>query len=374
MNRETWLAHAGSDSDPMTGAVVPPIVASTTFRRDDSYQLPSEHVYARYGHPLSVQAEAAFMALDGGGAALVFGSGLAAMAALLDTLPAGAGLAIPEVMYHGGRDLVRRLEHRNRVRAQVFDATDPQTLQDVVQTNEIDLVWVETISNPLWEVADVARLAAVLAGSGARLAVDSTVTPPVTFRPLEHGADYTFHSATKYLNGHSDVTAGVLVGRQSDDRWLDAVAARKLAGSVLPPFEAWLLLRGLRTLHLRFERATANALAVAEYLDSHPRVEAVLYPGLPGHPGHELAKRQFEVGCGGMLSVLVKGGRSDALRVATRLDIIKPATSLGGVESLVEHRATVEGDGSTVPANLLRLSMGIEAAADLVADLDQALA
>ncbi len=277
-------------------------------------------------------------------------------------------------MYHGGRDLVQRLANQARIQVVVFDATDPDTLSDLLDSGDIDLVWVETVSNPMWEVADIARLASISTAGGARLAVDSTVTPPVTFRPLEHGANYAFHSATKYLNGHSDVTAGVLVGREGDEHWADAAEARKLTGTVLAPFETWLLLRGLRTLHVRYERATGNAQIVSEYLHDHPRVEAAIYPGLPDHPGHELAMRQFEAGCGGMVSALVEGGAEDAIRAATRLDVIKPATSLGGVESLVEHRATVEGEGSTVPANLLRFSIGIEDAGDLVADLGQALA
>lgn len=373
MNRETWLAHAGSTNDPMTGAVVPPLHASTTFQRDDQYHLPSEHVYARYGHPLSVQAEEVLAELDGG-QALVFNSGMAAMAALLDMVANGAGVAMPEVMYHGGRDLVGRLAQQDRIRLETFDAAEPATLEAAMTAGPIDLVWVETISNPMWEVADIGRLAEITNAGGARLVVDSTVTPPVTFRPLEHGADYVFHSATKYLNGHSDVTAGVVIGRDDDDRWPDVVAARKLAGSVLPPFATWLLLRGLRTLHLRYARATQNALIVASHLEAHPAVEAVLYPSLVGHPGHALAARQFEAGCGGMLSVLVAGGAEEALQVATRLNVIKPATSLGGVESLVEHRATVEGTDSPVPANLLRFSIGIEDPDDLVADLDQAFA
>lgn len=374
MNRETWLAHAGSVTDPMTGAVVPPLHAATTFRRDDQYRLPSEYVYARYGHPLSVQTEATLSALDEGGEALVFNSGLSAMAALLDTLPTGAGIAVPEVMYHGGRDLVERRRRHGRLRVATFDSTSAESLDRTLRESSVDLVWVETISNPTWDVTDIEAAAAVAHGGGARLAVDSTVTPPVTFRPLEHGADYVFHSATKYLNGHSDVTAGVIVCRESDEMWLDAIEARKLAGSILPPFEAWLLLRGLRTLHLRFERSSSNAQLVAEHLERHPAVETVLYPGLPSHPGHELALRQFETGPGGMLSFLVAGGAEEAIRVATRLDVIKPATSLGGVESLVEHRASVQGPDSPVAPTLLRLSIGIEDPDDLVADLNQALA
>lgn len=374
MNRETWLTHAGSVTDPMTGAVVPPLYAATTFQRDDQYHLPSEHVYARYGHPLATQVEATLAGLDGGGEALIFNSGLSAMAALLDTVPTGSNIAIPRVMYHGGRDLVHRREQQGLLRVVTFESTSAESLQQAMQAEPVDLVWVETMSNPTWDVTDVDAVADVAREGEARLAVDSTVTPPVTFRPLEHGADYVFHSATKYLNGHSDVTAGALVARDSDERWVDAAEVRKLAGSILPPFETWLLLRGLRTLHLRFERSSSNAQLVAEHLDGHDAVEAVSYPGLANHPGHEVARRLFDGGFGGMVSFHVAGDAEAAIRVATRLNVIKPATSLGGVESLIEHRASVEGTGSPVAPNLLRLSIGIENPDDLVADLDQALA
>ena len=263
MNRETWLAHAGSEADPMTGALVPPIHSSTTFRRDDQYQLPTDFVYGRYTHPLAVQAENALAELDGGGAALVFNSGLAAMAAVIETVPTGSAVAIPEVMYHGGRDLVLRARELGRLVVHTFDSADPSSLAAMASSTDLALIWVETVANPMWVTADIEAIATIAQSNSARLVVDSTVTPPVCFRPLEHGADLVFHSATKYLNGHSDVTAGVLVGREDDPRMAEMEHVRKLAGSVLPPFETWLLLRGLRTLHLRFERACANAAAIA---------------------------------------------------------------------------------------------------------------
>jgi cystathionine gamma-synthase len=222
-------------------------------------------------------------------------------------------------------------------------------------------------------VIDIRRTAEIAHGCGALLAVDGTAASPVLTRPLELGADLVMQSATKYLNGHSDVLAGVLVTAQPDERWAAIRADRHDAGALLGPFEAWLLLRGLRTLALRVERASANALAIARFLERHPRVERVLYPGLPSHPQHEIARRQMTGGFGGLLSFLVKGRAKDALAVARRLQVILRATSLGGIESLIEHRVSIEGPGTAVPPNLLRLSTGIEDTDDLIADLAQAL-
>lgn len=373
MNPDTWLAHAGSgNEDPTTGAVVPPLIASTTFGRGPDYELPSDHIYARYGHPLAARVENALALLEGAERSLVFNSGLSAMAALLETIEPGRAIAVPEVMYHGGRDLVERFGSRGSFEVRTFDATDTVSLQRALTDQDVALIWLETLSNPLWDVTDVRAIVAE-AGGRASVAVDATVTPPVTFRALDHGADFAFHSATKYLNGHSDVTAGVISGRGDAARWEEIGRVRKLHGTILPPFEAWLLLRGLRTLHLRYARSSANAATVAEFLASHPNVEAVLYPGLEHHPGHDTARAQFTNGYGGMLSVLVAGGREGALRCANRLELFASATSLGGTESLVEHRATVEGPDSSVPPNLLRLSVGIEHPDDLIADLTRAL-
>jgi cystathionine gamma-synthase len=235
-------------------------------------------------------------------------------------------------------------------------------------------VWIETPVNPTWDVIDIAAAAEAAHGAGAILAVDATAATPVLTRPLTLGADLAFHSATKYLNGHSDLTAGVLVTRAIDARWQEITSVRHLMGGVLGAFEAWLLLRGLRTLYLRVERASASALEIARHFEGHPKLAAVLYPGLESHPGHAVAKRQMTGGFGGMLSLLVDGDAAAARAVAARTRLFVPATSLGGVESLIEHRATIEGPHSVVPKNLLRLSIGIEDPADLIADLEQALA
>ncbi len=367
---ETELAHAGGFTDRETGAVVPPIHPSTTFARDSDYEPVGDYLYIRDSSPNVALVEGVARRLDGGAAALAFGSGLAAAAALFETVPAGRGIVAPEVMYHGTLALLRRLAETRGVGLTLFDPTDPDGVRSAVREGETDLVWIETPVNPTWDVVDIAAAARAAHEAGAVLAVDSTVAPPVTTRPLQLGADLVFHSATKYYNGHSDVGAGILVTATPGTRWDEATAVRHLTGGVLGPFEAWLLLRGMRTLHLRYERASETALAVARHLERHAAVEAVLYPGLESHPGHEVAARQMTGGFGGMLSILVAGGEASARRVATRTRVFVPATSLGGVESLIEHRYAIERG---VAPNLLRLSVGIEAAGDLVADLEQAL-
>jgi cystathionine gamma-synthase len=234
-------------------------------------------------------------------------------------------------------------------------------------------VWIETPLNPTWDVIDIAAAASAAHEAGAILAVDATATAAVTTQPLTLGADLVFHSATKYLNGHSDVLAGVLVTGAENRRWTDIASLRARMGAPLPPLECFLLMRGLRTLFVRYRQCSANAMAIARHFEGHPKVERVLYPGLASHPGHAVAARQMTDGFGGMMSILVKGGFADAQRLCTRLKVIVPATSLGGVESLAEHRKTVEGPTSPVPDNLVRISVGIEHVDDLIADLEQAL-
>jgi cystathionine gamma-synthase len=243
-----------------------------------------------------------------------------------------------------------------------------------VQPGRTKLVWIETPANPTWPVTDIAAAAAIAHAAGARLAIDSTVATPVLTRPIEFGADIVMHSATKYLNGHSDVVAGALVAARQDEFWERITAIRTGNGAILGPLEAWLLLRGMRTLHLRVERACRSAEAVAAHFADHPRVSGVLYPGLAGHSGHAVAARQMSGGFGGMLSIRVAGGEAAAIAAAARVGLWKRATSLGGVESLIEHRASIEGAGTPAPPDLLRLSVGIEDPADLIDDLDQALA
>jgi cystathionine gamma-synthase len=255
----------------------------------------------------------------------------------------------------------------------LFDANDIDDLKRAIQPGKTSVVWIETPVNPTWDVIDIALAAEIAHAAGAVLAVDGTVASPVTTRALDYGADIVFHSATKYLNGHSDVVAGILVTARQDERWEDIKLVRTLTGGILGPHEAWLLLRGMRTLFLRFDQASQTALQLAQHFEAHPQLQQVLYPGLESHAGHEIAMRQMTRGFGGMLSFLVKGDAEDAKRVAGRAQLFVRATSLGGVESLIEHRASVEGPHSEVPQNLLRLSIGIENCRDLIDDLEQCL-
>ena len=368
------LAHATGSPDAGTGAVVPPLHPATTFGRDPSYDLIGDFVYSRYSHPTAELVEEAAADVDGGEAAMAFSSGMSAFVALLETVPTGSHVVAQTIMYHGGLDWLRRLVERRALRLSLFDPADPMGPAAAIKPGETDLVWIETPANPTWDVVDIASCAALSRAAGAQLVVDSTGAPPVTTRPLEFGADYVFHSASKYYNGHSDVTAGLLVAAKPDARWEDVAAVRRLSGTILDPFGAWLLLRGMRTLAVRFSRASENALHLAEHFAAHPAVESVLYPGLVTHPTHETAVRQMTGGFGGMLSMLVHGDAATARAVAGRTRLIVPATSLGGVETLIEHRASVEGPHSLVAENLLRLSVGIEDVDDLVPDLEQACA
>lgn len=374
LSPRSLAAQAGHFIDPATGAITPPVHPSTTFARDADYAPIGTTTYSRYHNPTYEQVERVAAELDEGAEALVFAAGMAAIAALFETVNTGQHMVAPTIMYHGAQDWLRRISEKRGIALSLFDAADPGALERAIRPGETAIVWIETPVNPTWDVIDIAAAAAAAHAAGAILAVDATVSTPVTTRPLDLGADLVFHSGTKYLNGHSDVTAGVLVTRQADARWQEIRLVRGLMGGVLGPFEAWLLLRGLRTLFVRFERASANALQIARHFEGHGKLEAVLYPGLESHPGHAIAKRQMTAGYSGMLSLLVKGDAEDAKGVATRTALFVPATSLGGVESLIEHRATIEGPRSQVPRNLLRLSIGIEDARDLIADLEQALA
>ena len=369
---ETLLTQAGHFIDPQTGAIVPPIHPSTTYARDGRYELQGFE-YSRDANPTGRRVEEVLAMLEGAEDALVFGSGLAGVSTFFETVRTGERVVAPRVMYHGAADWLRRLAERRGVEVTFFDATERAALERAVQAGETAVVWIEPSVNPTWDVIDVRAAAEAAHAAGAVLAVDATVTPAVTLRALDLGADIVFHSGTKYLAGHSDVTAGVLATRAVDARWEEIRHARTLMGGVLGPFESWLLLRGMRTLHVRYERQAANAMAIARHFEHHPRLEAVLYPGLESHPGHEVAARQMRGGFGAMLSLLIAGNADDAKGVATRTRLFVPATSLGGVESLIEHRATVEGPNSIVPANLLRISVGIERVDELIADLEQAL-
>ncbi|GBD42656.1 Cystathionine gamma-synthase [bacterium HR40] len=366
----TLLAQAGGYVDPATGALVPPLVASSTFERRSGSGL----VYLRDDNPVAAIAEDLLATLEGGSKALLFSSGMAAATAVFEALPAGAGVLAPEVMYWNLRRWLRDQHASGRLRVGFVDMSDVGALAAALDRLATALVWIETPANPLWTITDIAAAVRLAHAAGARVAVDSTAATPLATRPLSLGADLVVHSASKYLNGHSDLVAGGVVTACADEVFDRLRALRHDRGAVLGPFEAWLLLRGMRTLALRFERACASAMTIARHLAGDPRVVAVLYPGLADHPGHRVAACQMQGRFGGMLSIRVRGGGPAAAAVAAATRIFKQATSLGGVESLIEHRKPVEGPDSPVPDDLLRLSVGIEDPADLLADLDAALA
>ena len=368
------LAHAGHQKDTQTGAVVPAIQLSSTFARDEMGEpYAADRIYARDQSDNSEQVEAVICELEGGAATRLFGSGMAAATALVQTLRPQEHLVIPTVMYWTLRNWMVDFCQQWNIDLSFYDSDDPAHLAQVLGNKKAHMVWVESPANPTWQVVDIAAAAALAHDNGAQLVVDATVMTPLLCQPLRLGADYVFHSATKYLNGHSDVVAGLVTCAQEDARWQRVTAARANAGSILHPLASWLLLRGMRTLAIRVERASANAMAFARHFEGHPQVVMVQYPGLPSHPHYEIAQRQFTGGFGGMLSIRFKGGRERTATIMGRLQLMVRATSLGGTESLVEHRALIEGPESLVPDDLLRFSMGIENVQDLIADLEQAL-
>ena len=373
-NPATLAAQALGRIDAATGAVVLPIHPATTFERDPDNEYRRGRSYARADNPSYDQPEALLSALEGGAASLLFSSGMAAAAAVFSSLEPGARILAPRVMYWGLRAWLSRFAAATGRGLAFIDMTSLDELARAAEAAPTQLIWIETPANPLWSVTDIAGAAEIAKKAGARLAIDSTAATPVLTRPIEFGADIVMHSATKYLNGHSDVMAGSLTAAQKDAFWERIVLERSGSGAILGPFEAFLLLRGMRTLYLRVERACRSAQKIAEHFAADPCVAAVLYPGLPDFPGHSIAARQMRGGFGGMLSIRAAGGEGAAIAAAARVEIWKRATSLGGVESLVEHRASVEGKDSPAPPDLLRLSVGIEDPDDLIADLDRALA
>ena len=372
---ETISAQALNQIDSMTGGLSPAIHPSSTFVRDENYQLiDARHSYGRDENPGFAVAEKVLAELEGGSAALLFSSGMAAAMAVIQSLQPGDRIVAPKIMYWGLRNwLIKFCEHWG-LRLDLFDTADPDALAKTVDKGKTKLVWIETPCNPTWDVIDIAAAAEIAHGIGAWLAVDSTVPTPVLTQPIKHGADIVMHSATKYLNGHCDVIAGALVTAKEDELWQRICQIRTEAGAILGSFEAWLLQRGMRTLFLRIRKACESAMAIAEHFEGHANVKAVMYPGLPNHPGHEIARRQMDGGFGGMLSIRMKGGADSALAVVKRCKVFTRATSLGGVESLIEHRYSIEGKRSPIPKDLVRISIGIESVDDLIADLEQALA
>jgi cystathionine gamma-synthase len=373
LSPETLAAQGLGWIDEKTRAVSPPIHVSSTYERDEDNLYRSGRNYSRPDNPSYDQPEALLTALEGGRAALVFASGVAAATAVFQTLSPGDHIVGPKVMYWSLRNWIIGFAKHWGLGLDLVDMSDPDLVKAAIVPGRTKLLWAETPSNPLWTVTDIAATAELAHKAGAVLAVDSTAATPVLTRPLELGADIVMHSATKYLNGHSDVIAGALVARDENAFWERVKLLRLQQGGVLGPFESWLLLRGMRTLYPRVRTATANAQFLAEKLAGNSYIEKVLYPGLPDAPGHAVAARQMKGGFGGMMSICVKGGAEAAIRTAAHVRVWKRATSLGGTESLMEHRASVEGAESPVPQSLLRLSVGIEDKHDLLADLEQAL-
>jgi cystathionine gamma-synthase len=371
MRIETLTVHAGHQPDSATGAVTPPIHLTTTFARDARGELPHGFIYARTDNPTRHELERALAALEGGETALAFASGMAATAAVFQSMLPGEHVIAPQDAYYGTARLLRDVMGGWGLASTLVDMTDPHAVAAAV-TPHTRLVWIETPSNPTLAVTDIARIAAIARAAGARCVCDNTWATPLLQRPLALGCDVVMHSTTKYLGGHSDLTGGALV-LPADDEWAARLRSlQQLGGGVPSPFDCWLLMRGIRSLAWRMRGHCENAARVATFLAAHDAVERVHYPGLTSDPGHAVAARQMSA-FGGMLSVEVKGGAAAALEVVRRVRLFTPATSLGGTESLIEHRASVEGPESQTPPGLLRLSIGLEHAEDLVADLDQAL-
>ena len=369
----TKIAQALHFSDPETGSVVPSIDHSATYSRDENYQPRQAYWYRRDGNKTTQLAEEIISELENANASLLFSSGMSACTAVLEMLPAEAHIVVPRVMYHGVLGQIQNFASKNRIRVDYYEAGDLISMETAIEYEITQLVWVETPNNPNWEVTDISAASKLAHKAGAKLIVDATATPPTMTKSLDLGADISFHSATKYLNGHSDISAGVLSFNKESSISENLYNIRKLHGTVLNSQDAFLLIRGLRTLFLRVEKNSQNAMLLAKHFNNHEFIEKVLYPGLETHPNHQIAKHQTNGQFGGMLSVIVKGSQTDAINVVRNCKVFYPATSLGGVESLIEHRKTVSGDDFPVHEKLIRISAGIEDPVDLINDLEQAL-
>lgn len=373
MKIETRAVHAGRHIDPATGAVTAPICLSTTFERSPEGEYPRGYVYSRDNNPNRRALEECLADLEGGSQALSFSSGLAVATAVVQGLEAGSHILAPDDVYWGFRKVVGGVFERWPVEASYVDMTDIEAVKAAMRPNT-RLIWVETPSNPLMKVTDLAAIAQVAQAAPSRVMTvcDGTFATPVLQRPLELGIDLVAHSTTKYIGGHSDVIGGALITGQANDLFERARMSQKYGGSVPSPFDCWLTLRGLDTFPYRVRAQSENGMKVAQFLEAHPAVEKVHYPGLASHAGHAVAARQMSA-FGGMLSFQVHGGRETAMGVVARCQLFIRATSLGGGHSLVEHRASIEGPQSKTPQNLIRLSIGLEHVDDLTADLGQAL-
>ncbi|MEO7511060.1 MAG: aminotransferase class I/II-fold pyridoxal phosphate-dependent enzyme [Gemmatimonadaceae bacterium] len=371
MQLDTIAVHAGHTPDPATGAVAPPLYLSTTFLRSSDGSYASGYKYSRELAPNRSALEAALAALDGGAEAAAFSSGQAATAAVFQSLRPGDHVICPSAVYYGTLKLLSEVFGPWGLEYSVVDSTDLDAVRKAVRPRTA-LIWAETPSNPTLAITDLSGIVEIARAAGARTVVDNTWATAVGQRALALGADLVMYSTTKYYGGHSDTLSGALVTREADDFWSRVRLMQGSVGAVAAPFDCWLVSRGIASLPCRLRQHTASATRVAEFLSTHPKVEATHYPGLPSHPGHAIAARQMSL-FGGMVSVQPRGSAADALALASRLRLFTQATSLGAVESLVEHRKSVEGPESATPDNLLRISVGLENADDLIEDLRQAL-
>lgn len=373
MKIETIAVHAGREIDRATAAVTPAIHLSTTYERAADGEYPLEFSYSREGNPNRNALEKCLAALQGGKEALAFSSGLAVATALLQGLEPGDHIVAPDDMYWGARKVIHDVFGKWGLETSYVDMSDIAGVRAALRATT-RLIWIESPSNPLMKITDLAALGEIARKANAISVCDDTFATPVLQRPFDWSIDMVMHSTTKYISGHSDVIGGVLVTKHDNYLFERARKSQHYGGAVPSPFDCWLTLRGVSTLPWRVRAHSENALRIARFLETHSAVERVLYPGLPTHPGHDIAARQMCGGFGGMMSMNVHGGRDEAMAVAAKVRVFTRATSLGGPHSLIEHRASVEGPATKTPQNLLRMSIGLENADDLIEDLDRALA
>lgn len=373
MKKETIAVHGSHLKDETAGAIAAPVFLTTTFERALDGTYPKGHMYSRNSNPNRTALEKGLAALEGASRGFAFGSGLAAVNAVFQCLQSGDHILMPEVGYYASYKLAEEILGPWGLEVTQVDMTDLAAVEKAVQKNT-KLIWAETPANPMLSITDINGLSAIAKKHGLKLGVDNTLGTPVLQNPIGQGADIVMHATTKYIGGHSDIMGGAVLLKE-DDEWAKRIErVQILMGATPNPLDCYLLARGLKTLPLRMREHSANALELAKRLEKHPKVERVHYPGLESHPQHALAKAQMPQGFSGMIALQVKTGETETREMAGKLQIFQQATSLGGVESLVEHRKSIEGPQSTTPGNLLRFSIGLEHVDDLWADLEQALA
>jgi len=370
MKLETIAIHAGNKADQSSGAVIQPIIMSTTFERNEEGGYDSGYIYSRSSNPNRTLLENVLAQLEGGIDAAAFSSGNAAGMAVFQSLKPGIHIILPDDMYHGLRNQIKNL-FVGILEFDFIDINNSELLQQHIKPNT-GLIWIETPSNPLLKTTDIKKVVSIAKAHHIKVVCDNTFATPVFQQPLTIGADLVMHSSTKYFGGHSDLMGGVLITADKSDWWAKIRQVQEMGGAIPSPMDCYYLVRSIKTLPYRMAGHAKNAHLFAEYLEKHPKVEQVLYPGLPSHPQYDIIKQQM-TGFGGMLSVLIKGGEDEAKRVVNSLSLFAQATSLGGVESLIEHRASVEGPDSKTPRNLLRISVGLEHIDDLIEDMEKAL-